>query len=76
MPGLAPGTASNVEPTPTEHPMTPSALKSVDSTLALLRDPYRFVSRRAAELGEGVFETRLLLRRTTCMTGAEAAEVF
>lgn len=56
--------------------MTPSALKSGDSTLALLRDPYRFVSRRAADLGDDVFETRLLLRRTTCMTGAEAAGVF
>ncbi|MDN4175696.1 cytochrome P450 [Nocardioides sp. SOB77] len=56
--------------------MTLSELKSADSTLALLRDPYRFVSRRAAELGAHVFETRLLLRRTTCMTGAEAARVF
>lgn len=56
--------------------MTPSQFKSADSTVTLLRDPYRFVSRRAAELGEDVFETRLLLRRTTCMTGAEAAGVF
>lgn len=56
--------------------MTLSELKSPDSTIALLRDPYRFVSRRAAQLGEDVFETRLLLRRTTCMTGADAAAVF
>lgn len=56
--------------------MTPVKFKSADSTLALLRDPYRFVSRRAAELGDDVFETRLLLRRTTCMTGAEAARIF
>lgn len=56
--------------------MTLSELKSADSAVALLRDPYRFVSRRAAELGEDVFETRLLLRRITCMTGAEAAAVF
>lgn len=40
------------------------------------RDPYRFISRRAAELGEDVVETRLLLRRATCLTGAEAARVF
>ena len=53
--------------------MTLSELKSADSAVALLRDPYRFVSRRAAELGEDVFETRLLLRRITCMTGAEAS---
>lgn len=59
-----------------EHLVTLSKFRSVDSTLALLRDPYRFVSRRAAELGEPVFETRLLLRPTTCMTGAAAAGVF
>lgn len=51
-------------------------MRSPDSTIALLRDPYRFLSRRAAELGVAVFETRLMLRRTTCMTGAEAAAVF
>ena len=56
--------------------MTLSNLKTADSTIALLRDPYRCISRRAAELGEDVFETRLLLRRTTCMTGVEAAGVF
>ena len=50
-------------------------MRSPDSTIALLRDPYRFLSRRAAELGVAVFETRLMLRRTTCMTGAEAAAV-
>ncbi|CAB4774792.1 unannotated protein [freshwater metagenome] len=56
--------------------MTFSDLKTADSTIALLRDPYRYISRRAADLGEDVFETRLLLRQTTCMTGAEAAGVF
>jgi len=56
--------------------VTLSDLKTADSTIALLRDPYRYISRRAAELGQDVFETRLLLRPTTCMTGAEAAGVF
>lgn len=56
--------------------MTLSNIKRADGTIALLRDPYRCISRRAAELGEDIFETRLLLRRTTCMTGAEAAAVF
>lgn len=71
------GDVSTVERHPgMEHPVTPFEFKSADSTIALLRDPYRFVSRRSAELGEAVFETRLLLRRTTCMTGAEAAGVF
>jgi fatty-acid peroxygenase len=47
-----------------------------DATRAVLRDPYRYISRRALELGSDLFETRLLLRRTLCMTGREAAEVF
>jgi fatty-acid peroxygenase len=47
-----------------------------DSTLALLRNPYRFISERAKACGEDVFETRIMLRRTICMTGPEAATVF
>jgi fatty-acid peroxygenase len=49
---------------------------SLDDTLALRRDPYRFISGRADELGTDVFETRLMLRRTVCMTGADAARLF
>jgi fatty-acid peroxygenase len=51
-------------------------MEAPDSTLALMRNPYGFVSARATALGEDVFETRILLRRTICMTGPEAAEVF
>jgi fatty-acid peroxygenase len=47
-----------------------------DDTIAMRRDPYRFLSRRASELGEDVFETRLLLRPMLCMTGPEAARIF
>jgi fatty-acid peroxygenase len=47
-----------------------------DATLAARRDPYRYVSRRARELGTDVFETRLLLRSTLCLTGGEAARLF
>jgi len=47
-----------------------------DATFAALRDPYRYISRRAHELGSDVFETRLLLQRTQCMTGRAAAQVF
>lgn len=49
---------------------------SLDATLGLVRDPYRYIARRARELDTDVFETRLLLRRTLCMTGADAAELF
>lgn len=48
----------------------------VDSTLALLNDPYRYISRRAAELATHGFETRILGQRTVCITGRDAAELF
>lgn len=47
-----------------------------DSTLAFRRDPYRFIARRCRQLGADVFQTRLLLRKTLCMSGPEAAAVF
>lgn len=47
-----------------------------DSTLAMLRDPYGFISKTCARLGSDVFRTRLLLRPTVCMTGPDAASVF
>lgn len=50
--------------------------RALDSTLALLADPYRFVSRRCRAHGADLFETRLLLRPTVCMTGPEAAALF
>lgn len=48
----------------------------LDSTLALLRDPYRFVSERCRRYRTDLFETRLLLEPTLCMTGPEAARLF
>ncbi|MGY8527037.1 cytochrome P450 [Paracidovorax citrulli] len=47
-----------------------------DHTIALMSDPYRYLSRRSLALGSDVFESRLLLRRTICMTGPEAAALF
>lgn len=47
-----------------------------DMTLPLLRDPYRLIARRCRELGSDLFEARLMLRRTICMTGPEAARLF
>lgn len=47
-----------------------------DSTLALKRDPYRFIAKGCRRVGDDVFETRILLRRTICMSGPEAAELF
>ncbi|MFL6665020.1 MAG: cytochrome P450 [Rhizobacter sp.] len=47
-----------------------------DSTLALLRDPYRYIGRTCASLGSDAFETRLMLQRAVCMSGAPAAALF
>jgi fatty-acid peroxygenase len=47
-----------------------------DSTIALLKDPYKFISKRCRELHSDVFVTRILLKRTICMSGAEAARLF
>ena len=48
----------------------------LESTLALRRDPYGFIAGTCRLLRSDVFETRLLLRPTICMSGAEAARVF
>lgn len=48
----------------------------LDATLALLREGYRFVGRRAARLGSRAFNTRLLLRPAVALTGHEGARLF
>lgn len=48
----------------------------VDNTLAFLKNPYGFISEEARKRKSSIFETRLLLRKTICMTGAEAAALF
>ena len=50
--------------------------KSVDATLALMRDPYCFIGKRWEQAESDVFEARILLRRTACMRGRDAARVF
>lgn len=47
-----------------------------ESSLAFLADPYRFIGTRARQLGSDVFSTRLMGRRTICLTGSEAARLF
>jgi fatty-acid peroxygenase len=48
----------------------------LDSTLALLRDPYGFISSRCRKHGSNLFEARILLQPTICMTGHDCAELF
>ncbi|MBS0264502.1 MAG: cytochrome P450 [Planctomycetes bacterium] len=47
-----------------------------ESTLALLRDPYQFISKRCRRYWSDLFQTRLMFRKTICMTGPEAAALF
>jgi fatty-acid peroxygenase len=47
-----------------------------DNTLALLRDPYRFISATCRDLQSDIFITRILLSRTICLRGAAAAALF
>lgn len=47
-----------------------------DATLALIREPYDFVRKQCDKHDTDLFETRLLLEPTICMTGPEAAELF
>ncbi|WP_328851834.1 cytochrome P450 [Micromonospora globbae] len=50
--------------------------RSPDSTLALLREGYRFMGSRCDRYDSDVFQTRLLLRRTICLRGHAAATLF
>jgi fatty-acid peroxygenase len=53
-----------------------SHAKYPDSSLAVLADPYRFISKECRRLGCSLFQTRLLLRPNICMMGPEAAAMF
>lgn len=50
--------------------------KAVDSTLALLREGYRFISNRCRRHGADAFETRLMLQRAIFVQGEDAARMF
>jgi fatty-acid peroxygenase len=47
-----------------------------DESLAFKRDPYRFIAKRCRQIASDVYETRLFLRKTTCVTGRAAAQMF
>jgi fatty-acid peroxygenase len=49
---------------------------SFDGTIALVRDPYRFIAERCRRHGGDLFRTRILLQDTICMTGPRAAKLF
>lgn len=49
---------------------------ALDSSLALLREGYRFLPNRFARLGTDIFQTRLMLSGATCVRGPDFAEMF
>ncbi|HEX6500055.1 MAG TPA: cytochrome P450 [Micromonosporaceae bacterium] len=50
--------------------------RSPDSSLAFLREGYRFIGTRCDRYGSDIFQTRLLLEPTICLRGRPAAELF
>lgn len=48
----------------------------MDESLSLLKDGYRFILRRRQRKAQDFFETRVLLKKTLCMGGREAARLF
>jgi len=54
----------------------PPSGSHVDSTLAMIKNPYHFVAQECDRLGTDLFLTRLLLRKTICMRGKDAAKIF
>lgn len=50
--------------------------RAPDSSVAFLRDGYRFIPKRARRHRSDIFTTRLMLRKAICVTGPDAAEMF
>ncbi|TDC61446.1 cytochrome P450, partial [Micromonospora sp. KC207] len=50
--------------------------RSPDSTLALLREGYRFIGDRCDRYDTDIFQARLRLEQTICLRGREAAALF
>lgn len=59
----------------TVMPRIPSD-RNPDSTMALMFEGYNFISDRCRRFDSDLFETRLMLEKTICMVGAEAARLF
>lgn len=49
---------------------------NLESSLALLRDGYSFIQKRCQRYQSDIFETRVMLQKTVCIHGEEAASLF
>lgn len=50
--------------------------KTLDSSLALLRDGYTFIQKRCRQFQSDIFQTRLMGEKVICIHGQEAAKIF
>jgi len=50
--------------------------RTIDGTLSLVLEGYRFISNRCERYNTDIFQTRILLEQTICLRGEEAAKVF
>lgn len=50
--------------------------KTLDNTVALMREGYLFIRNRIEEYQSDIFETHVLGQKVTCMGGSEAAKLF
>ncbi len=73
--GLLPGTLVH-DMVSTEQGASLPRTGGLDATLALMEDPYGWIGARCDELGSEAFSTRVMLRRTVCLRGSEAAALF
>ncbi len=60
---------------PATSPQLPST-KAPDSSVALLREGYLFMSKQFEALDSDVFSTRMMGRKVVCLRGKEAARLF
>jgi fatty-acid peroxygenase len=58
-----------------EHKSMPKD-KGLDHTLSVLREGYEFIFNRRNKYESNIFETKVLGKKTICLTGKEAAELF
>lgn len=50
--------------------------KTLDSSLALLREGFPFIQNKCKRFHSNIFQTRLLLEKTVCIHGQEAVRLF
>ncbi len=50
--------------------------EGIDHTLPLLKEGYEFIMNRKRNFNSNIFETRIMGKKSLCMSGRDAAQVF